>query len=130
MTAYEQDCTETIETVDNKYMLSQYDARVLDYFEGKDNSVSLTLKVSKTLKTTIDNALAYSGKLVSFNRPFASYITYDSTIDGDSNIISFNILDCPSGVSNPLNLIVKDYKSKVVIGLPFYVFNITGYKFV
>ena len=129
MTAHEQALTETISSSDEITPVHIYLVRVLSYLENMQHHFQLSLKVSSTQKTILDSAFGYAGCFTTFAKPFGDIETYDGTTR-NLNIVGFNIIDCPDGITNPLILVVNNYTSEIVTGTRFYLFKVSGYKHV
>lgn len=146
MTAHEQECTDiftvsdrlsdhyshllnTITLTDAVSEFICYLVDVLKYSESINEIVDMTIKVSAANKSTFESLFQYARRVSSFKRPFSTIYNYDTTTGGTLNTVGFYINNCPSDLTNPLILIISDFSSIIVPGVPFYLFNISGYKY-
>jgi len=121
--------TETVTFTDTVSEIQIYLVRVLSYLEDVSHHFQLSLKVSSAQKTIFDSALKYAGRLSTFSKPFGDTETYDGTTQ-QLNTVGFDIINCPSGITNPLILVIDNCSSEIVTGSRFYLYSISGYKYV
>jgi hypothetical protein len=129
MADYFETCSETITTTESNYVFRQFLVTTLSYIEQNWGLIDLTLKISASRKSDLEAALEYAGCVSSFIRPFSLIENIDGTAN-NRNTVSFSIYNCPTGLTNPLSLIISNYSSIIVPGVPFYIFRVSGYKFV
>jgi len=118
---------EIVTLSDYVFYVPVFTAVVLSYVDQGKNLINLTLKVQASIKLSLDDALKYAGQVANFNPPFGTFKNFDSTAF-NNNLVGFNITNCPVGLESLLTLIISNYKSKIMPGIPFYIFEISGYK--
>ena len=86
--------------------------------------------VDSTDISTWDSTCAYAGKVFVEETAFGTKQAYDTTSTGTDNTVSFSFTTAPTGLDNPLTLILRKYDRKQVSAgtSPIYRVEIEGYK--